>query len=154
MVRQFLHTQPLQACKLAAIIVVVSISVAVFGELVSNPSVMSLFLVPLLGLGLVLVIGVETLLASYRFIRSGESLTDRLLARPVYTLVRGVELVLALLGVGLFIAVIVALPPGPMAGPGAIGLWMITVGLGVLVVGGSLVRTFAEYYRYRSSTVV
>lgn len=154
MVRQFLRTQPLQACKLAAIIVVVSISVAVFGELVSNPNVMSLFLVPLLGLGLVLVIGVETLLASYRFIRSGESLTDRLLARPVYTLVRGVELVLALLGVGLFIAVIVALPPGPMAGPGAIGLWMITVGLGVLVVGGSLVRTFAEYYRYRSSTVV
>ncbi len=36
-----------------------------------------------------------------------------------------------------------------MSGPGTIGLWLIMIGLGLPIIGGSLVRTLTEYYYYR-----
>jgi sterol desaturase/sphingolipid hydroxylase (fatty acid hydroxylase superfamily) len=140
---------PLQAGKLAAIVLVLLFSAGVFFELVPAGSITALLVVPVLALGLALVVAAETAVAGYRTLRDGERLTDRLAARPTYSVVRAGEVVAALLPVVAFALVVAALPAGPMAGPGAIGLMFVVVGLALVVFGGSLVRTLAEYYYHR-----
>lgn len=149
MSRQFIRAKPLQACKLIGIVATLIFSVGVFSELISDPDVITLFLIPLLGLGLAIAIDAETLIVGYRSLRSGGPQKDLLADRPVYNIVRAVEVFLTILAVGIFMFIIAALPDGPMAGPGAIGLWFIMVGLGLLILGGSLVRTLTEYYYHR-----
>lgn len=124
----------------------------VFSGLISAQNVTSLFLVPVLSLGPVLTVTAEMLLADYRYIRTGGSLTDRLANRPMYTIVRTVEIFFTFLSVGVFSIIIGPLPDGPMSGPGAIGLLLIMVGLGLLILGGSLVRTLTEYSYHRHNS--
>lgn len=150
MTRQFLRAKPLQACKLVAIAVVVPVGVAVFVGLLPTADVGMLFLLPLLALALVFVVTAETLVAGVRLVSAGGSLTDRFGERPVYAVVRAAEVLAVLLSVGVFASVLSLIPSGPMAGPGAIGLWMLMVALGVVVVAASLVRAVTEFYYYRA----
>jgi len=145
----FVRTRPLQAGKLAAIVVALPIGGAVFFGLVGYPGVLGLFLVPLLGIGLTLVVAVEALVTGYRAVRAGRPASGWLGDRPVYTVVRAGEAVAAVAWVAGLLYVLSTIPDGPMSGPGAIGLWMIVVGLALVVVVGSLVRTLVEYYYHR-----
>lgn len=146
---QFARAKPLQACKLAAIVVVVPVGAAVFFGVVPYRGLLGLFIVPLLALGLVVTVTAETLLAGYRQVRTDRSLIDRLAEGPLYSTVRTVEALAAVLAVGAFAFVLGTLPDGPMAGPGAIWIWFVVVGLGLLVLAGSLVRTLVEYVVHR-----
>lgn len=148
---QFVRAKPLQACKLAAIVVVLLFTGGVLSGFVPGRGPTSLFLVPVLALAVAVAVAAETLLAGYRSARTGGSPTDRFAARPLYAVVRAGEVLLVVLSVGAFVFVVSSLPDGPMAGPGAIGLWFLVVGLGLLVLAGSLVRTLTEYYYQRRS---
>ena len=152
MSRQYIRAKPLQACKLIGTVATLVFSAGVFSGLVSDPDVITLFLIPVLALGLALAIAAETLIVGYRSLRIGGPQKDWLADRPLYNIVRAAEVFLAILSVGIFTFIIATLPDGPMAGPGAIGLWFIMVGLGLLILGGSLVRTLTEYYYYRHSS--
>jgi hypothetical protein len=147
----FHRSEPVQAAKLASIVVTLVLATAGFVGLLPGQSVGSLFLVPLLALVLVAVVTAETLLWSYRALRSDDTPSDRLRNRPAYALVRAGEAGVAALAAGSFVFVLWSLPDGPMAGPGAIGLLFVVVGLGLLVVAGCLVRTLTEYYYVRSA---
>jgi hypothetical protein len=146
---QFARARPLQAWKLAAVLATLLFSAGVISGVVPDRSVTSLLVVPVLALLLAVVVAAETLFAGYRYARLSGSLIDRVADRRGYALVRAAEAVAALLSVFAFAAVLASLPDGPMAGPGAVGLLFVMVGLGLLVLAGSLVRTLTEYYRYR-----
>ncbi|MFC7046062.1 hypothetical protein ACFQH6_12140 [Halobacteriaceae archaeon GCM10025711] len=149
MSRQFLRAKPLQAGKLVAVVVTLLYSTGVFFGLLPTRSVESLLLVPALGIVLVLVVAAETLFAGYRLLRADCPVTARLAERPAYSVVRIGEVLAVVLSIGGFVFVVSRIPNGPMAGPGAIGLLFVIVGLGVLILGGSLVRTLTEYYYHR-----
>ena len=151
---QFVRAEPLQACKLTAIVALLLYSTGVFFGVVPSQGITSLFLVPLLAFALALVVTAEALFTGFRSVHTDGSLTDRFTDRRVYVIVRAAEVVLAVLPVGVVVAIVAALPDGPMAGPGAIGLFFVLIGLGLLVLGGSLVRTVAEYYYYRQNATV
>jgi hypothetical protein len=146
---QFARARPLQAGKLAVVLVALLFSAGVYLGVVPLQSVTGLFVVPVLALVLAVAVAVEALSAGYRRVRDGGPLTERLADRPAYALVHGGEVAVAVLAVGAFAAVLAALPDGPMAGPGAVGLFFLMVGLGLLILGASLVRTLTEYYYYR-----
>lgn len=151
---QFIRAKPVQACKLVAIVVTLLFAAGgVFG-VIPNQGLNSLFLSILVGLGLALVITVETLLAGYRSIDTDDSPTDQVANRPMYRVVRAIEVVSVLVSAGGFIVLIGMLPEGQMAGPGAIGLLFIITGLALLVLVGSLIRTVTEYYNYRQNDAV
>lgn len=149
MSRPFVRAEPLQAGKLAAIVAVLVFAVGGYFRLIPGQQLAAFLLVTVSGLGLALVVTAETLLAGYRAIRTAESRSRRFDVRPAYTAVRAGEAVVALLAAGVFIVTIDALPDEPMAGPGAFGLLLFGVGLGLSILVASLVRTVVEYYSHR-----
>lgn len=149
MSRQFLVAKPLQACKLAAVLGILVFSGLGFFRILPGQQLRVLLLVAFLGPVLALVVLAETLFAGYRVARSDDPPTDRLAARPAYTAVRAVEVVVTVLAAGTFVVLIGTLPDEPMAGPGAIGLLFVGVGLGLLALVAILARTLAEYVLHR-----
>lgn len=146
---QFVRAEPLQTCKLVAVVAVLLFAAGgAFGAIPAR-GLTGLFLVVGLGIGLTLVVAAETLLAGYRFIRTDTALPDRLTDRPWYTVARAIEAVSVVLVAGGFVLFVTGLPDEPPAGPGAIGVLFVVAGLAVVVLGGSLVRTLSEYYYYR-----
>ena len=150
MVPEFARTKPLQAAKLAAIIVVVPVAFGVIYGVVPHDGTASLFLVPLLSIGLALAVFAEAVVAGYRYLRAGGLRLDRSALGSVYLFVRLGELVAVIASGVTFALILRMIHEGPMAGPGAIGLWMILVGLSLVVIVGSLVRTLTEYYYVRT----
>lgn len=146
---QFARSNPLQAGKLLAIVVIVPVALGVFFGFLPHQSTTSLFLLPLLSLGLVFAVFVELLLVGFRYLQSGTLWPNRAAPSFGYRLVRLWEIVAAIGSVGAFAVIIARLPDGPMAGPGAIGLWLLMVGLSSVIVVGSFIRAMAEYYRFR-----
>lgn len=149
MSRPFVRARPLQASKLAATVVVLLFSAGVYVGLIPTESITALFIVPLFSLTLVVVVLAETLILGYRSLQADDTLPDRFGSRPLYTTVRVGEALLAIVPAVVLVLIIERLPDGPMSGPGAIGLFFIVVGLGAVVIGGSLVRTLVEYYYHR-----
>lgn len=151
---QFFRVKPVQTVKLVAIIVTLLFAAGgVFG-VIPGQGFNGLFGILFLSIGLTLVITAETLLAGYRSIGAGLSLTDQFAERQLYTAVRALEVVSAIVAVGGLVVLIARLPDEPPAGPGAIGLLFIVTGLGLVILGGSLVRTLTEYYYYRRNYTV
>jgi len=146
---QFVRAKPLQTCKLAAIAAVLLFAAGGVLGAIPGRGLTGLFLVVGLGVGLTLVVAAETLLAVYRFARTDTALPDRLTDRPAYTVARAIEAVSVVLVAGGFVLLVAELPDEPPAGPGAVGVLFVVAGLGVVVLGGSLVRTLSEYYYYR-----
>jgi len=145
----FYSAKPLQAAKLVAVAGTLGFGVLGAYRVLPDQQLAALLTVPVVSLALALVVTAETLVAGYRLVRAGPAASDRLAARPAYTLVRGVEAVAAAFTVGGTVVVIERVPDGPMAGPGAMGLLFVVVGLGLAVMGGSLLRTLTEYYYHR-----
>lgn len=149
MFRQFARAKPLQAGKLATIVLVLLYAAgATSGHLPGG--LQALLFTAVFSLGLTLVIVAETLRAGFRATRADEPPGRRLAHRRVYTAVRAAEAVIAILAAS---AVVVSFSVfTPVAGPGAIGLLFIMVALGLLILGASLVRTLTEYYYHRRTT--
>jgi len=153
MLTQFLRTQPVQACKLGAIIVVLLFATGgVFG-VVPVPEVTGLFLIIVLSVGIAFVVVAERLYAGYRFIDTDTSLRKHLTNPSVVTFTRAIEAVGVALVTGRFI-LFIATYPDPAPTGGIIDILSIMVKLGVVVLGGSLIRTLSEYYCYRNADKV
>lgn len=150
MPRQFHRHRPLQAGKLAVIILVVLLAVAtVSGVFPSHDVAANLLLVVLLSFALALVVTGETLLGLYRVIRDDRPLRVQFRDTPVYAVARIFESLATLSAIALLVLILSMIPEGPMAGPGAIGLMFILIGLAILIHTGSLIRTGVEYYYHR-----
>ena len=152
MTQRFIKAKPLQACKLAAGLGTLLVTVlAVFNPLPGNGWEI-LLLAPVIALGLVLVVTAETLVAAYHALRSDIRLTDQLSAQPAYTLVRTSEVAIPLVGTVAFVGWLNTLYIGPnMAGPGAIYLLFVILGGASLILATVLARTLVEYYYHRRS---
>lgn len=111
----------------------------------------ALFLVVFLSIGLAVVVTAETLLAGYRAIASGRSLSEQATDGQWYPVVRAVEVASVVLWAGGFAYLLSLIPDGPMAGPGAIGLLFMLSGISSVLLGGSLFRALSEYYYYRGT---
>lgn len=156
MARSFVATKPLQAAKLGAVLLTIVFAIGGFFRLFSpvpSPFVdwqlTALLLVPFLSLLLVLVVTLETVVAGYRIVRADDRWIARLTARPTYTIVRGVEATIALLGTVAMYSALTTLADGPIPAPAGVGLALIFFALGLLVLVASLARTLVEYYYHR-----
>ncbi|SDX99386.1 hypothetical protein [Halopenitus persicus] len=148
MSRQFLAAAPLQACKLAAVLVtVLATVVALTGFSPVGPLRVFLlvaFLGPLLGL----VVLAETLVVGYRALLTDEAPLGRFGDRPIYRVARVLEIVLVVTAGAAFVVLIATLPEN-LPGPGAIGVLFVGVALGLLVLAAVLARTVLEYVLHR-----
>jgi hypothetical protein len=143
----FARAKPLQALKLGAVITVVVFGLAGFVGLLPGQELGGLLFLAFFPMVLAAVVAVETLLAGYRLARTDEPVA-RLTARPAYTAIRGIEAVAAVLAPVTFYVLIVEIG-SETAGPSAIGLLFVGVGLGLVALGAVLLRTLVEYYYHR-----
>ena len=154
MTRRFSTTKPLQALKLTTVLgFPLVLLVGAYGLLPGDASWTILLLTPFIGVGLVFVVTAETLVTLYRTLRTDTSLTMSLTTRPTYSIIRTVEVAAVLLGIGSIIYVFATLPTPPEGDSGAagVGLLFIIGGLTLVIFGGILIRTLAEYYYFRRS---
>lgn len=146
MLLQFFRSKPIQATKLGVIVTtLLVVTTGVYGPL-SDGGLAGLFLVVVLGVALVFVVGIETVFAGYHLLRTDESVAVRVGDRPLYALVRAIEVGTAAITAGGIVFLFVTLPDGPMSGPGAIGLLFLLLRYGLVVIGGSGLRTLVEFY--------
>ncbi|QIO21158.1 hypothetical protein [Haloarcula sp. JP-L23] len=151
MLRQFHRAKPLQAAKLTAIVLTLLYSTGVYLRIVPSERITTLLLVPLMALALALTVIGESLYAGYRAARTDGPVVEALTERPGYAFVRAVELGTAVVAVAAVVVLIASIPAGPMAGPGAVGVFLLVVGLGLLVLLGGLLRTLTELSVTRGS---
>lgn len=146
MPRKFARTKPLQAIKLGAVVVLLGLGVAGVVGLVDRglDALLLLAFVPML---LALVVAGEALLAAVRVARAADP-GARFADSPVYTAVRVVEVVVAVVAPATFYVLVVTMG-SEVAGPGAIGLLLYGVALGSAALGAVLLRTLVEYYVHR-----
>lgn len=147
MAPRFAHDKPLQALKLGAVIAVLVFGIAVFFGLLAGRGLDGLLLLAFFPMVLAVVVAGEVLLAGFRLART-EDPSALLAARPVYTVIRAIEVVVTVGAPATFYVLVVRIG-GEVAGPGAVGLLFIGIGLGLLACGAVLVRTLAEYYYHR-----
>jgi len=140
------------------VVLTLLVSTVVFFGIVPVGDITTLFLAPVVAFVLTMVVVAETLVAGYRALGDSRGptgrLTERLADRPLYAAVRTLEAGLAVAAVAGFVALVAWIPDGPMAGPGAIGVFFVVLGLAALVLVGTLIRTVAEYVDYRRSGTV
>jgi ABC-type polysaccharide/polyol phosphate export permease len=146
---QFFRVKPIQAGKLGAIIVVLLVAAGGIFGLIPGQGFTGLFLIIALSIGLVLVVAAETIHAGYRATVTDTGLREHLTTSSWVTVARVIEAVSVVVGTGGVVLLISRLPDEPPAGPGAIGVLFIVTGLSAVVLGGSLIRSLAEYYGYR-----
>jgi len=154
--------KPLQAGKFLGILLSLVLGVAGFFRivdvraLIDHPMLgdgqfLALILIPLLSLGLVCLVFLETIVLGYRLLRSEESLADWTAGRTSYLLIRGGEAAVAVVGVAVITAALPPLFAESTPAPAGVGIMLLlmAVGLGILVA--SLVRSAAELFVYRSA---
>ena len=154
-----MKTKPLQTAKFVGILLALVLAIAGFlrildpGSLMQGPMLLdgqflALILLPLVSLGLVLLVLVETLASGYRILRSERTLRDQVDGRVSYVILRGAEAGLALLGVLLMAAAVPPLLAESTPAPAGVGIMLLlfVIGLGILCV--SFVRSAAELFVY------
>lgn len=157
---QTFTAKPLQTVKFVGIVLtiitgfsgffrLIDASVLLGDSLLADGQFLVLVLIPLLSLGLVGIVSAETLISGYRILRSDEPLADQIAGRHGYVVIRGLEAVIALIGVTI---VVTALPPlfaETTPAPAGVGilLLLMAVGLGILFM--SFVRSGAELFVFR-----
>lgn len=147
MALQFARVKPLQTLKLGAVVGLFVFAIAGFIGLLPGRELDALLLLAFFPMGLAVVVAGEASLTASRLARADEP-TPRIGARPAYTAVRTIEFVVTVVSPGIFYLLIVEIG-SEAAGPGAIGLLFVGIGLGSLALGAVLLRTVVEYYYYR-----
>lgn len=151
--------KPVQAGKFVAILLSVVLGVGGFFRIINataivgNPLLgdgqfLALVLLPLVSLGLVLLVVAETLVTGYHVIRSDESLTERIAGRAGYTLLRGAEAGIALIGVTIMITALPVLLAEATPAPAGVGIMLLLLAVGLAILFTSFVRSSAELFVY------
>lgn len=154
--------KPLQAGKFGGILLALVLGIGGFfriidaraiidGPMLGDGQFLSLIFIPVVSLGLVILVFVETLLAAYRSIRAKESIRDQFSEQSGYSLLRGAEAGLAILGVTVMVAGLPVLLAESTPAPVGVGIMLLymAIGLGILVT--SFIRSFAELFIYDGS---
>ena len=143
----FIHAKPLQALKLGAVLGILGLGIVGVAGLLPDRGLNSLLILAFFPMVLALVVGAEALLAGFRLARADDP-ESRLRSRPSYTAIRVCEVVATIGAPAIFYVLIVEVG-SEVTGPGAIGLLLYGVGLGLLAFGAVILRTVLEYYDYR-----
>lgn len=154
-----MRRKPLQTAKFAGILFTIGLAMAGFfrlidakafidGPLLGDGQFLALVLLPLASLGLVIIVFAETLVSSYRSLRSQRSFGDILAGRTGYLLIRSIEAGFAVVGVFIMASAVPAMFAENTPAPAGVGLMLLlfVVGLGILFA--SLARTTAELFVY------
>lgn len=152
--------KPLQASKFLGILLVLALGVAGFfrildarslfdGPVLGDGQFLALIAIPLVSLGLVCLVFVETLVTGYRVMRSDTPISEQVSGRGGYILLRGAEATIAVVGVTLMVAALTPLFASSTPAPAGVGIMLLlfAVGVGILIVG--FVRSAAELFVYR-----
>lgn len=148
MSRTFIAAKPLQALKLGAVLGSIAFTIGGVSGVLPGRELDALLFVAFSPVILAAVVVGEAFVAGFRLARDADPIA-RLTARPEYTVVRALEVVVAVVAPATFFVAIVQIG-GEVAGPGAIGLLLYGIALGVFAFGAVLVRTLVEYYEHRS----
>lgn len=157
-----LRRKPLQAGKLLGCSLAVVLGLGGFFRIVDASGLfndpllgdgqfLALVLIPVVGLGLVGVVFLETLATGYRCLRSDAPIGEQATRRVGYTLLRAVEAGIALVGVAVMALAVPVLLAASTPAPAGVGimLLLLVVGLGILLA--SFVRSLAELVVYGDS---
>lgn len=149
---------PLQTGKFVGILLAVVLFVGGFlrlldgalagDSLLGDGQFLALVLLPVVGLGLVTVVFLETLVAGYRVVRSNRSLGEQLSGRVGYVLLRGVEAGIAVLGVLVASSALPALFAESTPGPAGVGIMLLLALVTLCILFVSFVRSAAELFVY------
>lgn len=151
--------KPVQAGKFVGVLLALALAVAGFFRLVDARGIvggptlgdgqfLALVLLPVVGLGLVILVFVETLVGGYRSLRSDRPLGEQVAGRGGYLVVRGVEAGAAVLGVMLMGAAVPTLVAESTPGPAGVGVMLLLFAVGLGILCASLVRSTAELFVY------
>jgi len=143
----FIRDKPLQALKLTVVIGALVFGLSSYAGILPGDGLNGLLYFAFFPVILAVVVASEALRTGYRLVRTDDP-AARLTARPVYTVIRAIELIVAVVAPTIFYILIVQLG-SEVAGPGAIGLLFIGAALGLLVYGSLLLRAVTEYYYHR-----
>lgn len=143
----FIRDEPLQALKLTAVIGALAFGLASLMGVLPGQGLNGLLYLAFFPIILAVVVGAEALLTGYRLARADDPAV-RLTTRRGYTAIRAIELIVTVGAPVIFYVLIVQIG-GEVAGPGAIGLLFVGIGLGLLAYASVVLRTLAEYYYHR-----
>lgn len=154
---------PVQTAKFVGILLALTLAVAGFfrvidaralggGPVLGDGQFLALVLLPLVSLGLVVVVFVETVVSAVRSLRSERPLGDQLAGRVGYLLLRGGEAGMAILGVLLIITAAPALVAESTPAPAGVGIMLLLFAVGFGILCASLVRSAAELFVYHGAS--
>lgn len=154
--------KPLQAGKFGGILLALMLGIGGFfriinarpiidGPMLGDGQLLALIFIPLISLGLVVLVFVETLITAYRSVRADEAIRDQLTGRAGYILLRGAEAGIAIVGVTIMFTALPVLFAESTPAPAGVGIMLLlmAVGLGILVT--SFVRSIVELFIYDGS---
>lgn len=161
-ISRVIKRKPLQTGKFVGVLLALVLGIGGFfriidataltgNSLLGDGQFLALVLIPLVSLGLVVLVFVETLVTGIRVLRSDESIQDHITGRVGYVLLRSVEAIIAVVGVAVIVTALPSLFAESTPAPAGVGIMLLlmVVGLGILFV--SLVRSFAELFVYRGT---
>lgn len=118
------------------------------GPMLGDGQLLALVLLPIVSLGLVIVVFIETLVCGYRSLRSERSLGEQVSGRPGYLVLRGAEAGLAILGVAIMTTAVPQLFAESTPAPAGVGIMLLLFVVGFAILFVSLVRSAAELFVY------
>ncbi len=153
---------PLQAGKFVGILLALAMGVAGFFRIIDaqgllgNPLLgdgqfLALITIPLVSLGLVCLVFVETLVTTYRVLRSDAAISEQITDRVGYILLRSVEAGIAVIGVIIIGTALPVLFAESTPAPAGVGAMLLLFGVGIGILLASLVRSSAELFVYGRS---
>lgn len=151
--------KPLQAAKLVGTLLVIVLGIGGFfrvisaGAVVDDPLLgdgqfLALLLIPIIGVGLVVVVFLEALVTGYRVFRADEPVSEQAAGRAGYVLIRGAEVAVAVVGVLVMLAALPVLFAESTPAPAGVGIMLLLAAVGVGILVTSFVRSFAELFVY------
>lgn len=159
---EILPDKPLQAAKFRSILLALVLAVAGFFRLLDPAAAggaptlldgqfLALVLLPVVSLGLILIVFIETVVSGFRSLRSDRRISDQLHGRTGYFLLRGTEAGLAVIGLAIMASAVPVLMSESTPAPAGVGVMLLlfVVGLGIMFV--SLVLSSAEPFIYTSA---
>lgn len=157
--QRVVQRKPVQAGKFIGILLALTFGIAGFLRFINFTAVvgdprlgdgqlLALLVLPLLSFGLVFVVFLETLVAVYHFIREDTPMTDRVTGRWGYFVLRGAESLIALIGVGIMVAVVPILFAASTPAPIGVGAMLLLGLVAVFILLASFARSAAELFVY------
>jgi hypothetical protein len=154
--------KPLQTGKFVGILTALGLAIAgvfrivnakgfIGGSMLGDGQFLALILLPVVALGLVGLVCIETVVSGYRRLRSAQSLRDQAIANPGYLLVRSLEAGVAILGVMGMATTLPVLAAENTPAPAGVGIMLLLFAVGVGILGASLVRATAELFLFHDA---